>query len=163
MKVITNNFYLKYGLESLNGLFFLSKWHDDFLFETRRAGFFLVLHEKYLSLGILNDPILLFASCSKIKIRLVNGRVSLEYIQNNIHSVMFNKKPKITFSEKKVLQKLLEGKTPRYIASMLNISVKTVSAQKINALRKIGFTSFTNFYSEFIYWRHLYEKHIVEG
>jgi DNA-binding NarL/FixJ family response regulator len=51
---------------------------------------------------------------------------------------LFPRKRPLTARESEVLKLLAEGRTVRAVASVLNLSVKTVDAHKFNLMRKLG-------------------------
>ena len=51
---------------------------------------------------------------------------------------VFPRKRSLTAREREVLKLLAEGRTVRAVASVLNLSVKTVDAHKFNLMRKLG-------------------------
>jgi DNA-binding NarL/FixJ family response regulator len=51
------------------------------------------------------------------------------------------KLPKLTMREREVIQLIAEGKSSKEVASLLNLSTKTVETHRSNIMRKLGFHS----------------------
>ncbi|WP_418721932.1 response regulator transcription factor [Enterobacter chuandaensis] len=77
-----------------------------------------------------------------------------------MHKSEKTKREALTKNEFRIIKKISYGLSQRKIAEQLNISEKTVSSQKINALRKLNINNSARFFVEYLAWLKLWKEYV---
>ncbi|HIC8606410.1 LuxR C-terminal-related transcriptional regulator [Citrobacter freundii] len=105
-------------------------------------------------------PLLVFCICKQHSLNRLN-RISIASTHRwvkSIHQKRIYKK--LTAHETMVIELLMKSFTPYSISKKLNISIKTVSAHKINALTKLRARNFFCFLKEYNIWLLLWNTYL---
>lgn len=103
-----------------------------------------------LQVSILSDISPFEDVCQGLNIVLSEGRYYNPVViaeQKNSLDIGGDLKEALTYSEKRVLLLLLDGQSQHQASNSLGRSIKTISAQKWSALRKLGLKSNSEFFS----------------
>lgn len=157
MLIMTANKYLKIGLESLTGQVACHPSQNVVIFD---AGENIYLLQEILPIHLDDRPTNLFSVLTSGK-RIRKSEIKTpEHFYQYLIECQRNKSSyetkrqlgMLTLCEEGVILELCTGYTITEIAAKLNKSLKTVSSQKITALRKLGMRNMQCLHRMFIHW-----------
>lgn len=87
--------------------------------------------------NMLHDPMFIFSHCRRIENTQKNSRFKIiNLLSKQSHSSVEMKQGILTRNELRTMNKISYGLSQRRIAEQLKVSEKTISSQKIDALKK---------------------------
>lgn len=157
--MFSKNIFFHLGISNLLETLPFSTTSTLAIFHTDCDCIYLMDTEDIKETSVLHDPIYLFLRCCRIEktqkdiiIKMLNSK--------KLHKPEKIKREVLTKNEYRIIKKISHGLSQRKIAEQLNISVKTVSSQKINALRKLNINKPARFFVEYLAWLKLWREYV---
>lgn len=151
MIVASKNVFFRKGLECLINDNNHTTSVDVIIFDLGRTNICAINTREFKDHKNMN-PLLAFCICKQYSLNRSN-RISITSTHRwvkSIHQKRIYKK--LTIHETMVIELLMKSFTPYNISKKLNISIKTVSAHKRNALTKLRARNFFCFLKEYNIW-----------
>lgn len=160
MIVVSENRFFHLGIRSMLEKQALDIIRDFIVFDTGRDCLYL-LDVKGGSDSDIHEPFWFFCHCHRARFIKCNGKVTIQMLFQNVN--LFNsqggKRELLSAREYRVMRNLIHGVSQRKIAEQLNVSEKTISNQKMNALRKLKMENAATFFVEYIAWLNLWRRY----
>lgn len=160
MIVVSENRFFHLGIRSMLEKQALDITRDFIVFDTGRDCLYL-LDVKEEDDSNIHEPFWFFCRCHRARLIKCNGKVTLQMLfpSVNLFNSQGGKRELLSTREYRVMQNLIHGVSQRKIAEQLNVSEKTISNQKMNALRKLKMENAATFFVEYIGWLNLWHRY----
>lgn len=160
MIVITNNIFFQLGIGELMGDLPTLTDSASLVFHTDCCCTYLLGVGNIKDLH-MHDPFFIFLSCYRIegKQKKIKSIIK-DLLLKQSHASVIMKRDLLTKNELCVMVKISHGLSQRIISEQLKVSEKTISNQKINALRKLNVNKSARFFVEYLAWLKLWREYI---
>lgn len=161
MIVISENSFFHLGVSALVERMALNTTRNLIVFDTGRDCLYMLDTEE-AKMPFFHEPILIFSHCRRIYLTEKNRKFKIETLlsKTKSHPAVRRKREVLTVSELRVIKKVCQGISQRRIAEQFKVSEKTISNQKMNALRKLSINKTTKFFVEYLAWLRLRHEYV---
>ncbi|SCC69166.1 helix-turn-helix domain-containing protein [Kosakonia oryziphila] len=161
MQLFSEDAFFILGFKSLLVKINISEPESLILFDTGQD-YIYVLDNNEIKHFIYSDPISAFILCRRT---LMHRATELSIFSRLLCGWRFGRSRRripttLTTSEALIIRMICLGISQKHIATQLHISEKTVSAHKLNALRKLRIKNVATFFTEYVAWYGLWKQYI---
>ncbi|KLG05277.1 LuxR family transcriptional regulator [Enterobacter cloacae subsp. cloacae] len=162
MQIFSEDSFFILGLNSLLIKLNISAPENLIFFDTGQD-YIYVFDDDEAKQFLYFDPISMFIFCRRT---LMDRSAGLNIFSRQFSGWRFKRKKRrtptsLTASELLIIKKIFLGMSHKYIATQLHISEKTVSAHKLNALRKLRIKNIAIFLTEYFAWYDLWTQYMM--